>query len=240
MEVVYGVEQSEEHYSCIVEAFMRAGMLEEVENFIDEVLPGKNGTKIWNNLLSSARVIGNMDMARFSLEKLLELDPIDCFANLLLDKAPVMFGKWKDASKTACIGKTIGSNSSCIEVKSKIYEFVSNQNPSEEVSDKLIELEREMEGLGYVVDRNHLLHDVEEEEYDGVGLGHTEMKANAFEILSLPHRMLVMVTKSIRMCGSCHSACKFMSTFVYRESVVKDNCTFHHFRDGKCSCQDIW
>ncbi|KAK8562451.1 hypothetical protein V6N13_018953 [Hibiscus sabdariffa] len=240
MEVVYGVEPSEEHYSCIVEAFMRAGMLEEVENFVDEVLPGKNGTNIWNTLLSSARVTGNMDMARFALEKLLELDPNDCFANLLLEKVLVMFGKWKDASKTAGRGKTIGPNSSCIEVKSKIYEFVSNQNPSEEVSDKLAELEREMEELGYVADRNHLLHDAEEEEYDGAGLGHTEMKAIAFGILALPHRMPVRVTKSIRMCGSCHSACKFMSTFVDRELVVKDNCTFHHFRDGKCSCQDSW
>ncbi|XP_040930036.1 pentatricopeptide repeat-containing protein At1g25360-like [Gossypium hirsutum] len=162
MEVVYGVKPSEEHYSCVIEAFTRAGMLEELENFIDEVVVDKNDTKIWNTLLSSARVIG----------------------------------KWKDASKT----KTLGPNSSCIEVQNKIFEFVSDQKPSEDVFYKLAEIEREMEELGYVEDRNHLLHDAEEEEYDGAGLGHTEMKAIAFGLLSLPHRTPVRVIKSVRMC----------------------------------------
>ncbi|KAL4303160.1 hypothetical protein GQ457_10G008160 [Hibiscus cannabinus] len=186
------------------------------------------------SILKACGRMGRVDEVIWTWQDLLwrRLDPIDCFANLLLDKVLVMFGKWKDASKTACIGKTIWSNSSCIEVKNKIYKFVSNHNPSEEVSDKLAELEREMEGLEYVADRNHLLHDVEEEEYDGAGLGHTEMKANTFEILSLLHRIPVRVTKSVRMCGSCHSACKFMSIFVDRELVVKDNCTFYHLRDG--------
>ncbi|XP_017983461.1 PREDICTED: pentatricopeptide repeat-containing protein At4g21065 [Theobroma cacao] len=240
MEVIYGVEPSEEHYSCIVEAFARAGMLEEVENFINENIPNKVGTMIWRTLLSSARIIGNMEVAKFALEKLLELDSSDCFARLLLKKVLVMFGKWKDASKTEVKTKRIGPTSSWIEVQNKIYEFVSDQNPTEEVSDKIAELEREMEELGYVADRNHLLHDAEEEEYDGVGLAHTEMKAIAFGLVSLPHGMPIRVVKSVRMCGTCHSACKFMSAFVDRELVVKDTFTFHHFRDGRCSCRDSW
>ncbi|OMO70160.1 hypothetical protein CCACVL1_19079 [Corchorus capsularis] len=240
MEVVYGVEPSEEHYSCIVEAFARAGMLEEVETFIDEVIPDKAGTMIWRTLLSSSRIIGNMKAAKFALEKLLELDPSDCFANQLLEKVLLMFGNWKDTPKTKVNTKTVGLNSSWIEVQNRIHEFISDQNPSEEVSYKISELQREMEDLGYVADRNHLLHDAEEEEYDGVSLGHTEMEAIAFGLISLPHRMPVRVIKSVRMCGNCHSACKFMSTFVDRELVVKDTCTFHHFRDGGCSCQDSW
>ncbi|XVF05208.1 hypothetical protein REPUB_Repub05bG0152200 [Reevesia pubescens] len=240
MEVVYGVEPSEEHYSCMVEAFARAGMIEVVDKFIEEVIPDKVGTMIWRTLLSSARIIGNMDVAKFALEKLLELDPSDCFANLLLQKVQVIYGKWKDASKTEVKTNTIGPNSSRIEVQNKIFEFVSYQNPTEEISHKLAELEREMEELGYVADRNHLLHDAEEEEYNGNGLGHTEMKAIAFGLISLPHGLPVRVIKSVRMCGDCHSACKFMSTFVDRELIVKDSCTFHHFREGKCSCRDSW
>lgn len=241
MEVVYGVEPSEEHYSCILEGFARAGMLEEVENFIDEIIPDKVGKMTWRTLLSSARIIGNMDVAKFALEKLLELDPSDCLANLLLEKVLVMFGNWKDASQTVVKTKTIVSNSSLIQVQNKIYEFFSNQNPTEEVSTKLAELEREMEELGYVADRNHLLHDAEEEEYDGAGrLAHTEMKAIAFGLIWTPSGTPIRVIKSVRMCGGCHSACKFMSTFVNRELVVKDTFTFHHFRGGKCSCQDLW
>ncbi|XVF46885.1 hypothetical protein PTKIN_Ptkin03bG0064100 [Pterospermum kingtungense] len=240
MEVVYGVKPSEEHYSCIVEAFACAGMLEEVENFIDEITPDKVGQTIWRALLSSARIIGNMDMAKFALEKLLELDPSDCFANLLLEKVMVVFGKWKHPSQSVVRTKTIGPNSSQIQVQNKIYEFLSNQNPTEEVFSKLAELERDMEELGYVADRNHLLHDAEEEEYDGAGLAHTEMKAIAFGLISMPSGAPITVIKSVRMCGGCHSACKFMSTFVDRELVVRDTCTFHHFREGKCSCRDSW
>ncbi|XWS52856.1 hypothetical protein CRYUN_Cryun11dG0108100 [Craigia yunnanensis] len=101
---------------------------------------------IWITLLSSGSIVGNLDVAKFALKKLLELTPSDCFAKLLLEKFQVMF----------------------------------DQNPTEEVSYRLAELEREMEELGYVADRNHLLHEADEAEYDGAGLALTEIKAIAF------------------------------------------------------------
>ncbi|KAK9185686.1 hypothetical protein WN943_026045 [Citrus x changshan-huyou] len=56
MEEVYHIEPSEEHYSIMVEALGRAGMFEEV------------------------RVHGDMKLAKYALDKLLELDPGD-FSN---------------------------------------------------------------------------------------------------------------------------------------------------------------
>ena len=240
MKEVYGIEPLEEHYSCMVEVLGRAGMFEEVLDFINGVPTFKLGPLIWRTLLSSSRIHGNMKVAKYAAEKLLELEPSDFSANLLLEQVLLTLGEWDNALKLKTKTKSMRASSSWIEIRNRIYEFASDENPAKEVSTKLAEIEGKMEELGYVADKNHLLHNAEEEEYDGVGLHHTEMKALAFGLISLPHGMPVRVVKNVRMCGDCHSACKFMSTFLERELVVKDPYSFHHFRDGKCSCRDTW
>lgn len=240
MKEVYGIEPLEEHYSCMVEVLGRAGMFEEVLDFINGVPTFKLGPLIWRTLLSSSRIHGNMKVAKYAAEKLLELEPSDFSANLLLEQVLLTLGEWDNALKLKTKTKSMRASSSWIEIRNRIYEFASDENPAKEVSAKLAEIEGKMEELGYVADKNHLLHNAEEEEYDGVGLHHTEMKALAFGLISLPHGMPVRVVKNVRMCGDCHSACKFMSTFLERELVVKDPYSFHHFRDGKCSCRDTW
>ncbi|KAK6936185.1 Pentatricopeptide repeat [Dillenia turbinata] len=240
MEEVHRIEPSEEHYSSMVEVLGRAGMFEDIEDFINGVEPTRLGALTWWALISSCRLHGNMKVAKYAVEKLLELNPSDSSADLLLKQIFLALGKWDDAAKLKTKSKPMKASSSWIEVQSSIYEFVSNECAPCKVSAKLSEIEGKMEELGYVADKNHLLHNAEEEENGGVSLHHTEMKALAFGILSLPHGMPVQVVKSVRMCGDCHSACKFMSNFLERELVVKDPCCFHHFRDGKCSCRDAW
>lgn len=61
------------------------------------------------------------------------------------------------------------------------------------------------------------------------------MKAVALGLISFPHGMPTRVIKNVRMCGYNYSACRFMSTIIERELVVKDPGSFHHFKDGKCS-----
>lgn len=239
MEEVYHIEPSEEHYSIMVEALGRAGMFEEVQEFIKGIVPGKLGPLIWRSLLLSSRVHGDTKLAKHALDKLIELDPDDCSANLMLKQVFLMVGKWDDASKMTVKYKTKGLNSSWIEIQNKVYKFVSDEKPTSEVSDKLAEIEDNMKELGFVFHRSCLMPTIEEEEYD-VGLHQTEMKAVALGLISLPHGMPIMVIKSVRMCGYSHSACKFMSTFIERELVVKDPGNFHHFKDGKCSCRDVW
>ncbi|XP_024035665.1 pentatricopeptide repeat-containing protein At4g14820-like [Citrus clementina] len=80
MEEVYHIEPSEEHYSIMVEALGRAGMFEEVLEFIKGIVPGKLCPLIWRTLLLSSRVHGDMKLAKYALDKLLELDPGD-FSN---------------------------------------------------------------------------------------------------------------------------------------------------------------
>ncbi|KAL5765542.1 hypothetical protein ACOSP7_016159 [Xanthoceras sorbifolium] len=241
MDKVYGIEPSEEHYSCMVEALGRAGMFEDVQEFINRMPPVKLGALIWKSLLLSCRVHGDIKLAKYALEKLVELDPSDSSVYLMLKQVYLMLGMWDDASKMRVKIEILRTNSSWIEIQNKVYEFVSDQNPTDEVSDKLAEINDKMKEMGYIVNRSDLLlMMIEEEEYGGAGLHHTEMKAVAFGLISLPHGMPIRVIKSVRMCGYCHYACKLMSTFVDTEIVIKDPCNFHHFRDGKCSCRDAW
>ncbi|KDO51329.1 hypothetical protein CISIN_1g047393mg, partial [Citrus sinensis] len=194
MEEVYHIEPSEEHYSIMVEALGRAGMFEEVLEFIKGIVPGKLCPLIWRTLLLSSRVHGDMKLAKYALDKLLELDP------------GMYVGCW-------------------IEIQNKIYEFVSNEELTSEVSDKLAEIEENMKELGFVLNRS---------------LYQTKMKAVALGLISFPHGMPTRVIKSVGMCGYSHSACRFMSTIIERELVVKDPGSFHHFKDGKCSCKDAY
>ncbi|XP_043712625.1 pentatricopeptide repeat-containing protein At5g04780, mitochondrial-like [Telopea speciosissima] len=239
MDEIYGIEPSVEHYCCMVEVLGRAGMYEEALEFIDGVIPFKPRPLVWRTLLSSCRINGNMKVAKYAIEKLLEVEPGDFAANLLLEQVLLTLGKWKDALKAKTKNNFIRDNSSWIEVRNTIYGFASDQIPMKEVCTELADLEEKMETLGYVADRNHLLHNSEEGEC-GAGIYHSEIKALAFGLISLPHGMSIRVVKSVRMCGDCHSACKFMSTFIGRNLVIRDPCNFHHFKDGKCSCKDMW
>ncbi|KAF5205564.1 Pentatricopeptide repeat-containing protein [Thalictrum thalictroides] len=236
----YGIEPSIEHYSCMIEVLGRSGKFNNAYSFIHGSIPFKSVPLVWKTLLSVSRIQGNMKVAKYAAEKLLDLEPRNSTANLLLEQVLLTEGIWDDASKMHPKNKLMKTNSSWIEIRNTIYEFTSNQIPTDDISIKLVEMELMMEEMGYVADRNHLLHNAEEEDYEGVGLHHTEMKALAFGLLSLPDGMPIRVIKSVRMCGDCHSAFKFMSTFLLRELLVKDTCTFHHFRNGKCSCKDRW
>ncbi|XP_058088391.1 pentatricopeptide repeat-containing protein At5g04780, mitochondrial-like [Magnolia sinica] len=236
----YGIEPSAEHYSCMVDVLGRARLFEDAEAFIEGVIPFNPDYRIWKTLLSSCRIHGNVKMAKYAAEKLLKLEPNNHAAGLILEQVLLTIGKWDDVSKLKNRIKFKIPSSSWIEIRNFIYEFTSNETPSEEVLAKVDEIERRMEESGYKADKNHWLHNAEEEYRQTRFHPHTEITALAFGLVQLPEGMPIRILKSMRMCGDCHSACKFISTFVGRDVVIKDSFRFHHFRGGKCSCNDTW
>lgn len=71
---------------------------------------------------------------------------------------------WDGASKMTAKCKTTWLNFSWIEIQNKMYEFVSDEKLTSEVSDKLAEIEENMKELGFVLNRSCLLPTTEEEE----------------------------------------------------------------------------
>ncbi|CAI0394169.1 unnamed protein product [Linum tenue] len=73
-------------------------------------------------------------------------------------------------------------------------------------------------------------------------LSHTEKLAITYGLMkrrsssSAPIRVI----KNTRTCSDCHTAAKFISIARGCEILLKDGIRFHHFKAGKCSCNDYW
>uniref|UniRef100_A0A7N0VE51 DYW domain-containing protein n=1 Tax=Kalanchoe fedtschenkoi TaxID=63787 RepID=A0A7N0VE51_KALFE len=241
LEDALGMKPSEELYAFMVDVFGRAGLSEDLQEFVSAVSPLNAGPVFWKAVVSSCRLLGNMEVAKHAVEKLMELEPTDGSACLLLEQVLLTLGQWDEASKLSLLHESPrGVHYSSVEIRNRIYHFFSDQSPTQDVSSKLGELREKMSELCYVADKNHMLHNAEEGGHGGSDLQHTEMQALAFGLISSASAVPVRVMKSVRMCGDCHSAFKFMSTFVNRQLVVKDSSTFHNFRDGRCTCRDRW
>ncbi|KAI0501159.1 hypothetical protein KFK09_016102 [Dendrobium nobile] len=74
MTKVYKIESSIEHYSCLVDALGRAGLVKEAKDLILR-MPIKPDSVIWGSLLSACRVHVNAEIGNEATTRLLGLDP---------------------------------------------------------------------------------------------------------------------------------------------------------------------
>ncbi|XAR65080.1 hypothetical protein NMG60_11009048 [Bertholletia excelsa] len=74
MKSIYGIDPDRQHYSCVVDLFGRAGLLDEAEEFLKQA-PVKCDPVMWSLLLSSCRVHKNERVGRRAAKILMELDP---------------------------------------------------------------------------------------------------------------------------------------------------------------------
>lgn len=86
-----------EHYRCIVDLFGRVGRLEEVENFIRDI-PYKPGSLAWLSLLGACRVHGNMVQGKHAADHVLELEPQNASAYVMLSNIHAGVYEWEDAA----------------------------------------------------------------------------------------------------------------------------------------------
>ncbi|EEC84352.1 hypothetical protein OsI_30875 [Oryza sativa Indica Group] len=103
------------------------------------------------------------------------------------------------------------------------------------ITEKLKHLTVEMRRLGFAPSTDYVLHDVEEQDKDDILSVHSEKLAVALGLISTSRGTPLRVIKNLRICGDCHEAMKFISSFEGREIYVRDTNRFHHFKDGKCS-----
>ena len=85
-----------------------------------------------------------------------------------------------------------------------------------------------------------MLKPILDDEKEVVLCEHAEKVAIAFGLLSTPQGTTLRVTKNLRMCNDCHNTGKLVSQIEKREIIVRDDCCIHHFKDGLCSCSDMF
>ncbi|OAY44342.1 pentatricopeptide repeat-containing protein At3g49170, chloroplastic [Manihot esculenta] len=246
MNVEHGIVPRMEHYACMVDLLGRSGCLEEAMEFINS-MPFKADALVLRTFLGACRVHGNIDLGKHAAKMILAQDPNDPAAHILLSNLYASTGQWDEVAEIRKNMKernlTKEAGCSWIEVENKVHKFyVGDTSHSQvvEIYDELDQLALEIKELGYVPNTDFVLHDVEEEQKEQYLFQHSEKIAVAFGFISTSKSKPIRVFKNLRVCGDCHTAFKYFSIARGREIVVRDSNRFHHFKDGKCSCNDYW
>ena len=242
----YRIVPTIQHYTCMVDLLGHCGRLDEAYNLIMQ-MRAMPDSGVWGALLNSCKIHGNVELGEVALEKLIELDPDDSGNYVILSNIYAQAGKWEGVARLRKLmidrGIKKGTAYSWIEVKNKVYAFLSGDTShpdSDAIYTELKRLEGRMKEAGYVPDTGSVFHDVEDDEKTNMVCSHSERLAIAFGLISTPPRSRLLITKNLRVCEDCHVAIKFISKITEREITVRDVNRYHHFEDGICSCGDYW
>lgn len=243
---VYGISPTIEHYGCVVDLLSRAGRLTEAESLINS-MPMKPNVIVWGALLGGCRTYKDVERGERVVENILKIDSGHSGSYVYLSNVYASMGRLDDAAwcrlkmRENGVMKTPGY--SWIEINHRVHEFLMGDRShpqSDRIYSMIAELEWRMKLAGYKPNTNVVVHNVDEEEKQDVLSMHSEKLAIAFGIISTGEGETIRVMKNLRVCSDCHEATKIISKIVGREIIVRDRSRFHHFKDGRCSCNDYW
>lgn len=246
MEKTHGIVPRAGHYSCVIDLLGRAGRLKEAEEFINS-MPIQPTAFGWCSFLGACTIHGDKERGKLAAEKLLQLEPENSGAHVLLSTIYAKEQKWEDfrdvrkMMRYSSMKKLPGY--SWVDVGNKTHTFGAEDwsHPrKKEIYEKLDSLLDQIKKAGYVPNTDSVLHDMDDNSKAELLHHHSERIAIAFALISMPAGKPIIVKKNIRVCLDCHSAIKYISKAVGRTIIVRDNSRFHHFADGLCSCGDYW
>ncbi|XP_057957640.1 putative pentatricopeptide repeat-containing protein At3g08820 [Malania oleifera] len=242
----YGIRPAVEHYGCVVDLLSRAGRLDEAESLINS-MPMKPNVVVWGALLGGCQIYKDTWRGERVVHRILELDSEHSGSYVYLAKIYTSMGRLDEAARCRLRMQDDGvlrtPGCSWIEVDNTVYEFFMGDRShpwSDKIYSKIKELGLKMKLAGYKPNTDLVVHSIDEEEKEDALSTHSEKLAIAFGILTTPDGTTIRVVKNLRVCDDCHDAIKIISTIVEREIIVRDRSRFHHFRSGKCSCNDYW
>ncbi|XP_058070412.1 pentatricopeptide repeat-containing protein At2g03880, mitochondrial [Magnolia sinica] len=246
MKRLYDIEPGREHYGCMVDLLGRAGQLDEAIRFIHEMEYAPDSVT-WRTLLGACRVHHNVKLAVYAAKRILELEPNDEGAYILLSNIYANSWRWDDVEDVRKAMRRRGLKKepgrSWIEVDKQIHAFVVGDRSHPQIDDISKELSRLIQRImdvGYVPDTNFVLHDLEKEQKEDSLRYHSEKLAMAFGLMNSAKEKPIRIMKNLRICGDCHTFAKLVSKMECRNIVIRDPIRFHHFKDGTCSCTDYW
>lgn len=246
MKEEYGVSPLIQHYGCMVDLYSRAGLIEDAWGVVKS-MPMEPDVMIWGALLSGARMHGDIETCEISVKKLIELDPKNSGAYVLLSNVYAKLGRWgevrhlRDLMEVRGIKKVPGC--SLVEIDGVLHEFFVGDDSHPETQNihrMLEEIMKRLEKKGYVRNTSEVLLDLDEEGKEFALSLHSEKLAVAYCFLRTSPGTTIRIVKNLRICGDCHVVMKMISREFKREIVVRDCNRFHHFRNGLCSCKDYW
>ncbi|KAL3528390.1 hypothetical protein ACH5RR_007712 [Cinchona calisaya] len=234
------------HYGCMVDMTGRAGLLDEAYELICS-MEVKPDAAMWRTLLGACRNYKHAALGEKVVEHLIELKAQEAGDYVLLLNIYSSISDWEKVSEVRKFMREKGIRttpaSSTIELKGKIHEFVADDvsHPrKKEIYDMLDEINMQLKIAGYVAEITAELHNTCAEEKRTTLSYHSEKLAIAFGILATAPGTKIRIAKDLRICLDCHNFAKTVSAVYNRQVVIRDRNRFHHFRDGRCSCNDYW
>lgn len=143
-----------EHYACMVDLLGRSGSLREAIEFINK-MPCTPDALVWRTFLGACRVHHDKELGEHAAKMILQQDPHDTAAHILLSNLYASSGQWEDVArirknmKERNLIKEAGC--SWIEVDNKIHRFhvADTSHPQvQEIYDKLDEMALKNKGIG--------------------------------------------------------------------------------------------
>ncbi|OVA15231.1 Pentatricopeptide repeat [Macleaya cordata] len=246
MKKKYKIKPVMDHFACLIDMFVRLGKLQEAFDFVKKMDFEPNEC-IWSILIAGCRSHGNMELAFYAAERLLELKPKDGETYALLLSMYLSAGKWKDVSNVRKLMRDdrLGKlrDWSSVSIKNKVYSFKPDDKSHSQSADmyKLLEdLVEKAQSLGYVSQKSLEMTDEEDKgETFSSTVHHSEKLGVAFGLLNMCRGASIRVIKSISMCRDCHSLIKYISLLTGREIIIRDSKRLHQFNDGHCTCGDF-
>ncbi|OAY80996.1 Pentatricopeptide repeat-containing protein [Ananas comosus] len=225
----FGVSPQREHYGCLADLLCRAGLVEEAEEVLHQ-MPMEPHAAQWGALLSSCRTYNKLEVGERVGKRMISLEPFDGGRYVMLANIYAANGRWEDvkevrrAMEERGVKKETGCSS--VEWNGVVHEFVvgdMTHPQSREIYALLGEIERKLEGVGYVRDTSQALVDMNDEEEKGNVLSyHSEKLAMAFGILNIERQQPIRIVKNLRVCRDCHTHAKIVSKLYRREIIVRD------------------
>ncbi|CAA7013898.1 unnamed protein product [Microthlaspi erraticum] len=242
----YGVTPSIEHCSCMVDLLGRSGYLDEALDFI-QTMPFKPDATTWGAFLSSCKIHRDIELAEVAWKKLQVLEPNNSANYMTMINLYSNLNRWEDVERVKDLMKDqmvrVQDLWSWIQIDHKVHVFYAEgkAHPDEgEIYFELYKLVSEMKKSGYVPETRCIHRNVSETEKEKLLMGHTEKLAITYGLIKKKGLAPIRVVKNTSICSDCHTVAKHISALRNREIVLHEGFRIHHFKDGKCSCNDSW
>ncbi|KAM5570774.1 pentatricopeptide repeat-containing protein [Rosa sericea] len=242
----FGVVPNVHHYGCIVDLLGRAGRLDQAYQLIMS-MDMKPDSKIWRTLLGACKIHNYETLGERVVDHLIELKAQEAGDYVLLMN---IYSAAENLEKLAELRKFMKEKAiqttpgcSTIILNGTVHEFLVDDvsHPrKDEIYRMLDEINSQLKIAGYVADVSSELHNLGAEEKGYALSYHSEKLAIAFGVLATPPGTTIRVAKNLRTCVDCHNFARILSGVYNRTIIVRDRSRFHHFREGRCSCNGYW
>ncbi|KAG8071261.1 hypothetical protein GUJ93_ZPchr0006g40890 [Zizania palustris] len=127
MKEMFGIDRTEEHYSCMIDLLGRAGKLDDAMELVNS-MPFQANASVWGALLGASRVHQDPELGRLAAEKLFSLEPEKSGTHVLLANTYASAGMWDEVAKVRKLMKDSNIKKepamSWVEVKDKVHTFI--------------------------------------------------------------------------------------------------------------------